>query len=91
LTALLVILTVIDLGIAVLFIAVSGFVLEGVNGTGTGADAGLYVGFILVCLMAPAVAWWLRSRAANAAYVVALAAGPPTGLAAALLLQPLFV
>jgi hypothetical protein len=61
--AVLAIATVIDLGLAALLIAVSGFILEGVNNTGPMPGAVWYVAFILFCIIAPAAAWILRRRA----------------------------
>ncbi len=61
--AVLVIATVIDLGLAVLLVAVSGFILEGVNNTGPMPGAMWYVAFIVFCVVAPAAAWILRHRA----------------------------
>ena len=55
--AVLAIATVIDLGLAVLLIAVSGFILEGVNNTGPMPGSVWFVAFIVFCIAAPAAAW----------------------------------
>ena len=52
-----------DLLLAVLLTAVSGFILQGVNNTGAMMpEAALYVGFILLCIVASALAAILRKR-----------------------------
>lgn len=56
---LLILATIADIGIGILFIAVSGFVLQGVNNTGPGdmPTAVFFVGYIVLCFAAPLVAW----------------------------------
>jgi hypothetical protein len=61
--AVLAIATVIDLGLAALLLAASGFILEGVNNTGPMPGAEWYVAFVVFCLAAPIAAWILRRRA----------------------------
>ena len=75
-TVLLVILTVANLALAALLVAVSGFILQGVNNTGPMMpEAVFFVGFIVACLVAPAVAWAMRRRLAEGP-VLAIAAAP---------------
>ena len=78
-----------DLLLALLLVAVSGFILEGVNGQGPlTPDAYLYAGFILVCLAAPAAAIALRHRQPMAALI---AAAPLVIAALALMLEGMVV
>jgi hypothetical protein len=51
-----------DAALAVLLIAVSGFMLQGVNNTGPAPFAALYVGMILWCIAAPIIGWIVRGR-----------------------------
>lgn len=89
--ALLVLVTVADAALAILLIAVSGFVLEGVNGGGPEMPgAALFIAMIIVTLVAPFVAWGIRARAGDGAAV--LTGALPLALAVlALLAEPLFV
>jgi hypothetical protein len=89
--AILVVATLVDLGIAVLFVAVSGFILEGVNNTGPRPGATLFVLFVLFCIAAPIAAWVVRGRGGRLGIALALALAPAVGLGLALLLEPLFV
>lgn len=72
---LLILLTLADVGLGVLLIAVSGFMLQGVNNTGPAPGATLYMLFIVPCLAAPALAWLLQGRI-GAGWALALAALP---------------
>ncbi|MFO1091161.1 MAG: hypothetical protein U1E46_16420 [Hyphomicrobiales bacterium] len=75
-TALLVLLTIADVALAVLLIAVSGFVLEGVNNTGPMMpEAVFFVALVVVCLVAPIAAWALR-RKLDPMIVLVIAAAP---------------
>jgi len=86
-----VIATVLDLGLGVLLVAVSGFVLHGVNNTGPlMPDAVLFVLMIGLCLGGPVAAWTLRKRIASPA-VLAIAYSPLIVMAVALLAEPLFL
>jgi hypothetical protein len=89
--AALILATVADLALAALLVAVSGFVLQGVNNTGPMMpEAALLVGMIVLCLLAPVAAWVLRARAAGPAAVLGAACAPLALAAAALLVEPLF-
>ncbi len=83
--ALIVIAAVADLALGALLVAVSGFVLQGVNDTGPMMpEAIFYVLMILWCLAAPVVAWLARdgySAQTRLGIVVS-----PLAMAAALLL-----
>jgi hypothetical protein len=75
-TLALVVLTVANLALATLLVFVSGFVLQGVNNTGPMMpEAIFFVGFIVMCLAAPAIAWALRRRL-QPGPVLAIAAAP---------------
>jgi hypothetical protein len=64
------------MALAALLIAVSGFVLEGVNNTGPMMpEAIFFVALIIICLAAPALAWGLRHRL-EPPLVLAIAAAP---------------
>jgi hypothetical protein len=84
--AVLAIATVIDLGLAALLIAVSGFILEGVNNTGSMPGAAWYVAFIVFCVAAPIAAWILR-RLAHPAAPLALAIAPIVIVSVVMLLE----
>jgi hypothetical membrane protein len=72
----LIIATIADLGLALFLVALSGFVLEGVNNTGPMMpEAIFYVLFILLCLGAPALAW-LRRRTLSPEAALGIAAIP---------------
>jgi len=88
---LLVLATIIDLGIGVLFIAVSGFVLQGVNNTGPESmpTAVGFVAFVILCFAAPVAAWALRGRLPAAA-VQAIVWSPVAVVALVSMLEPLF-
>lgn len=86
-TILLVLITLADLGLAVLLVAVSGFILQGVNNTGPMPGATLYVLFILGCLAAPALAWLLQGRI-GAGWALALAALPLAAGLVAVTMRP---
>ena len=85
--AILAVATVIDLGLAALFIAVSGFILEGVNNTGPLPGAGWYVAFIVLCVAAPAAAWIVRRRTHPAVPIICVLA-PIAVAIVAILLEP---
>jgi hypothetical protein len=87
----LVIATLLDLGLGLLLVAVSGFILEGVNNTGAMMpDAVFLVLMIALCIAAPLAAWLLRKRLAASA-VLLLAYAPLMIAALVLLAEPLFV
>jgi hypothetical protein len=87
--ALLVIATIIDVLLAALLVAVSGFILQGVNNTGPMAGAEWYVAFVIFCVAAPIVAWIVRKRAPPAIPIILVLA--PIAIAiVALLLEPMF-
>ncbi len=72
----LILLTIADLALALLLIAVSGFVLEGVNNTGPQMLDALYFGAMLLgTIAAPLLAWFLRHRF-DPPTTLALAAAP---------------
>lgn len=74
--ALLILITLADLGLAALLIAVSGFILQGVNNTGPMMpEAIFYVLLILLCFVAPTIAWMKRDGIAPV-IVVGIAAAP---------------
>lgn len=87
--ALLAIATIADLAIAGLLVAVSGFILQGVNNTGPMSGAGWYVAFIIFCIVAPAAAWILRKRTPPAVPIT-LALAPIAIAVVALLIEPVF-
>jgi hypothetical protein len=87
--AVLVVATVIDLGLAVLLVAVSGFILQGVNNTGPMPGAAWYVAFIVFCVAAPVAAWLLRKRT-RPAIPMGLVLAPIAIGAIALLAESLF-
>ena len=90
--AALVLATIADLGLAALLVAVSGFVLQGVNNTGPMMpEAAFLVGMIALCLLTPLAGWVLRARAARPAAVLGTAFAPPALAGAVLLAQPMFV
>ena len=86
---LLVIITVLDLALAMLLISVSGFILQGVTNTGPMMPEAIFYVFLIVsCFAFPLGAWVLRDRMMPG--VPLLVAGLPLALAAiALLLPPL--
>jgi hypothetical protein len=63
LAALLVLATVADFGLAVLLIAISGFVFGGPEGLrGDPASVAAWLGALVACLAAPAIGFLLRRR-----------------------------
>ncbi|MGB4949584.1 MAG: hypothetical protein WBO55_02975 [Rhizobiaceae bacterium] len=87
----LIIVTVIDFAIATLLVAVSGFVLEGVNGRGDHVgDILAFIAMIVICIAAPIAAWVLSSKLRPACTII-LAASPIILGLLALMLEPLFV
>lgn len=84
----LILLTIADLALALLLIAVSGFVLEGVNNTGPQMPDALIFGLLLAgAIAAPALAWFLRHRFDPPA-ILALAAAPLVIAGGILMLGP---
>lgn len=74
--AALVIATVLDLGLALLLIGVSGFVLQGVNNTGPMMpEAILFILMIVISIASPLAAWAFR-RDLGSATLLALAYAP---------------
>jgi len=84
---LLILLTLADVGLGVLLVAVSGFILQGVNNTGPLPGATLYVLFILLCFLAPLLAW-LSWRGGGPLTALALAAAPLVVGGLALMISP---
>jgi hypothetical protein len=86
--AALIAITLVDAALGVLLIAVSGFILEGVNNTGPMMpEAVLFVGLIALCFAAPAIAWTMRKRA-SAGVTIAIAVAPLVIAAIAVLAEP---
>ena len=80
--------TLADLALAILLLAVSGFVLEGVNNTGPMMPEAIAFGaMLLACLACPAIAWMLRARLDPAA-AIAIAAAPLAIAVAVMLAGP---
>ena len=69
--ALRILFVVADLALAALLVAVSGFMLQGVNNTGPAPYAALYVAMIVWCVAAPLIGWMMRGRPAAALVVTA--------------------
>ena len=87
--AALIVATVADVALALLLIAVSGFVLQGVNNEGAMMpEAILFTLMIGFCLAAPGIGWGLRRARPRIALAVAF--GPLAVAAAGLLLEPMF-
>lgn len=88
--ALLILATIAGFGLGILFIAVSGFVLQGVNNTGPQdkLTAALFVAFIVLCFAAPVAGWALRSSLPAAA-VQAIAWSPVLIGVVVMMLEPL--
>jgi hypothetical protein len=90
-TVALVLATILDVALGVLLIAVSGFVLEGVNNTGpTMPDAALFVAMIAFSFAAPLTAWLVRRRLSPSVTLV-IALAPLIVGAIALIIEPAFV
>ena len=88
----LIVATLADIGLAILLVAVSGFILQGVNNQGAmQPEAALLVLMVGFALAAPAVAWVLRSRQSNPKITLAIAYGPLIVAATLLLVEPIFV
>ena len=88
--AALLIATVLDVGMGLLLIGVSGFILQGVNNTGPMMpEAVLFVLMIALCVGAPSAAWFLRGRLAPLA-VLAIAYSPLVVAGLVLLAGPMF-
>jgi hypothetical protein len=89
--AALVVATVLDLGLGLLMISVSGFVLQGVNNTGPMMPEALFFGLMVaLCFGAPIAAWSLRRRLASPT-LLAIACSPLLVTTGVLLLEPMFV
>ena len=87
--AALILATVADLALALLLIAVSGFVLEGVNNEGAMMpEAILFALLIGFSVAAPGIGWALRRTSPTISLVVAY--GPLAIAAAVLLVEPMF-
>jgi hypothetical protein len=84
---LLILFTLADVALGVLLIAVSGYMLQGVNNTAPAPGATLYVLFILICFAAPALAWALQGRI-GPGWALAIAALPVAGGLVALNVKP---
>lgn len=86
--ALLVILAIANYALALLLIAVSGFILQGVNNTGPMLpEAYFFVALVIAAVVMPSVALLLRRRLPPRT-ALALAAAPLLCAAAALLAGP---
>ena len=87
---LIVLAAVADLAMGALFVAVSGFVLQGVNNTGTDVvTATLYVGFILACFACALTA--LLAKTLSPGVRLAIACAPLAIGAFVMGLEPVFV
>ena len=72
----LLLITLADAALALLLLAVSGYVLEGVNNTGPMMpEALLFAAMLLACIACPALAWALRARL-DPGMGIAIAAAP---------------
>jgi hypothetical protein len=89
-TILLIVATIADLALGVLLVAVSGFVLQGVNNTGPMDGAVWFVLMLVLCVAAPVAAWVVRKRMQPPG-VLAIAFSPLIIGALVLLAEPLFV
>lgn len=88
----LIVATVADLGLAVLLIGVSGFILQGVNNQGPMMPEAIFLVLMIgLCLAAPAAAWFLRARQTSAHAVLAIGYAPLAIAALFLIAEPLFV
>jgi hypothetical protein len=88
--ALLVVASIADVMLGVLLVAVSGFMLQGVNNTGPMDGAFWFVLMVLLCFIAPVLGWVLRKRLPAPA-VLAIAFSPILIGAVVMLLEPLLV
>ncbi len=87
----LVIAAIADIGLGVLLVAVSGFILQGVNNTGPQMPEAIYfVALVLLCFAAPFLGFALRNRLPGPA-TLGIAFSPLLIAAAVLLLEPLLV
>jgi len=85
---LLIIVAIADYALALLLVAVSGFILEGVNNTGPMMpEAYFFVALIVAAVVAPTFALLMRRRLAPRT-ALAIAAAPLICAAAALLVKP---
>jgi hypothetical protein len=76
-TAILILASVVDLGLAVLLVAVSGFIFESGGGLGgSPSDVAMWSGALLVSVAAPIAGFVLRARGLTGAGA-AVAAAPP--------------
>lgn len=84
----LIVLVVADFALALFLIALSGFILQGVNNTGPMMpEAMFYVALIIAAIIAPVIALVLK-RKGRIEKAFAIAAVPLVCAAAALLIQP---
>lgn len=91
LSVVLVILNLLNLGLGILLISVSGFILQGVNNTGPMLpEAMLYVAMIVVCFAVPLIVWAAHNVLPKSVSF-AIAALPLAISAAVLLSEPYFV
>jgi len=60
--ALLILLTLVDLGLGMLLVMLSGVMLFGLNNEGPMPGAALWLGAMVLCFLLPLVAWLLRER-----------------------------
>ncbi|HSO47407.1 MAG TPA: hypothetical protein VLQ68_05700 [Rhizobiaceae bacterium] len=87
----LVIAAIADIALGVLLVAVSGFILQGVNNTGPQMPEAIYlVAMIVLCFAAPLLGFALRNRLPAPA-TLAIAFSPMIIVAAVLLLEPVLV
>lgn len=88
--AALIVATVADFALALLLIAVSGFVLQGVNNEGAMMpEAVLFMLMVGFCIAAPGIGWALRRTSPR--ITLAVAYGPLAVAAAVLLLEPMLI
>ena len=86
--AILILLVVTNLALALLLVALSGFILQGVNNTGPMMpEAVFYIALIVAAIIAPLTALLLRKRVSQGT-AIAIAAAPLACAAAALLIGP---
>ena len=89
--AVLVAAAILEWGLAALLVAVSGFVIDGVNGTGPEMPAALLLTtFVIGTAAAPIAAWIMRARRIVPHLCVAVALAPLAIAGVVLLGEPFF-
>ena len=71
--------TIADIGMLLLLLAVSGFVLQGVNNTGPQMPDALWFGLIVLATIACPIAAWIGRARLGPGWSLAIAAAPPVG------------